>query len=188
MSDNTKTFLAFVTGAVIGSLVTWKLVEKKYKQIADDEIESVKEVYDRKLKAIDNVQKEEDIKNKHENLVKNLGYTNEAEKKNEKEEDVVEDAKIYVIPPDSFGETDYETESLTYYADKVLYNESTRKIIENIDEIVGRNSLETFGEYEDDSVFVRNDTLKRDYEILLDMRNFEDSVVIKPHYVTEDEY
>lgn len=187
MSDNARTFLAFVTGAVIGSLVTWKIVERKYKQIADDEIESVKEVYNRKLNAIDCAQKDGDLKNEHENLVKDLGYTNGTEKKNEKEEDMVEDAKIYVIPPESFGEADYETESLTYYADKVLYNESTRKIIKNVDEIVGRNSLETFGEYEDDSVFVRNDILKRDYEILLDMRNFEDSVVIKPHYVTDDE-
>lgn len=35
-----KVFI-FVLGATVGSLVTWKIVEQKYKKIADDEIESV---------------------------------------------------------------------------------------------------------------------------------------------------
>ena len=42
------------------------------------------------------------------------------------------------------------------------------------DEIVGLDSLTHFGEYEDDSVFVRNDVMKCDYEILLDHRNYKD--------------
>ena len=45
-----------------------------------------------------------------------------------------------------------------------------------MDEIVGEESLNHFGEYEDDSVFVRSDRLKCDYEILLDQRNYSDVV------------
>ena len=40
-----KNLLYFVTGAAIGSVVTWKLIEKKYKDLADEEIESVKETF-----------------------------------------------------------------------------------------------------------------------------------------------
>jgi len=40
-----KNILIFTTGAAIGSVVTWKLLEKKYKDLADEEIESVKEVF-----------------------------------------------------------------------------------------------------------------------------------------------
>ena len=39
-----KAFI-FAVGAAIGSAVTWKLVKTKYEKIADEEIESVKEVY-----------------------------------------------------------------------------------------------------------------------------------------------
>ena len=35
--------LLFISGACVGSVVTWKLIEKKYQQIAQEEIDSVKE-------------------------------------------------------------------------------------------------------------------------------------------------
>ena len=41
--------VGFVLGAAAGSLVTWKLIEKKYMDMADDEIRSVKEMYRSKI-------------------------------------------------------------------------------------------------------------------------------------------
>lgn len=41
--------VAFVFGAAAGSLVTWKVVQKKYMDYADEEIKSVKEAYSRKM-------------------------------------------------------------------------------------------------------------------------------------------
>lgn len=81
----------------------------------------------------------------------------------------------YVISPEEFGEIGYETISLTYYADEILADEMD-ELVESIDSVVGLNSLTTFGEYEDDSVFVRNDKLKCDYEILKDQRRWADIV------------
>ena len=37
--------LIFTAGAVIGSLITWKLVKTKYENIANEEIASVKETF-----------------------------------------------------------------------------------------------------------------------------------------------
>lgn len=37
--------IAFAAGAAIGSVVTWKVVKTKYEQIADEEIQSVREEY-----------------------------------------------------------------------------------------------------------------------------------------------
>lgn len=45
--------------------------------------------------------------------------------------------------------------------------------VDDVEEIVG-DGLEHFGEYEEDSVFVRNDAKRCDYEILKDLRNFSD--------------
>ena len=50
-----------------------------------------------------------------------------------------------------------------------------------MDNVVGLESLAHFGEYEDDSVFVRNDRLKCDYEILLDQRTCSDVIKQRPH-------
>ena len=80
-----------------------------------------------------------------------------------------------VIPPEDFGEFGYKCESLTYYSDKVLTFDND-EIITDIDKYVGSDSLNTFGEYEDDSVFVRNHGMKTDFEILLDSRRYSDVV------------
>ena len=82
---------------------------------------------------------------------------------------------VHVIPPESYGELGYEEVSLTYYADDVLaYDDDS--VIRDVNKVVGKGSLNTFGEYEDDSVFVRDDDKKIDYEILRDMRRYSDVV------------
>ena len=45
--------IGFVAGAAIGSLVTWKIVETKYKRIAEEEIASVNALYSGKKKVED---------------------------------------------------------------------------------------------------------------------------------------
>ena len=83
--------------------------------------------------------------------------------------------RVYVISPEEFGNNDYDAESLNYYADGVLTN-SWDEVIEDVDGFVGEDSLTRFGEYEDDCVYVRNEVLQTDYEILLDERKFSDIV------------
>ena len=46
--------------------------------------------------------------------------------------------------------------------------------INDVEGIVGIDSLTRFGEYEADSVFVRNERLKGDYEILLSLRRYSE--------------
>ena len=52
---------------------------------------------------------------------------------------------------------------------------------DEIEETIGKSSLTRFGEYEPDSVFVRNDRLKCDYEILLDERSYAEILQDKPY-------
>ena len=49
----------FSAGAAIGSIVTWKLIEAKYKQIADEEIASVKEVFTVRKKTTEDGEEDE---------------------------------------------------------------------------------------------------------------------------------
>lgn len=195
--------IAFVAGAAIGSVVTWKLVEARCLNIANEEIESTKEHFkamldealqkqaeaekDRKMEykpmvseftqePAKPVREKPDILEYKEQL-ESLNYKN---KKEGKEEGV---ECPYVISPDEFGELyEYETNSLTYYADGVLADDAG-DIIEDVDTIVGLDSLEHIGEYEEDAVHVRNDMLMSDYEILRDVRNYSEIDFKPPHLV-----
>lgn len=185
--------LAFVAGAAIGSIVTWKCVKTKYEQIAQEEIDSVKEVFARKqveslgeemgkgigdgVKTV--TQPKPDLM-EYASRIKDLGYSDNEEDSDseekyyeEKEEDEMMSDGPYVISPDEFDENGYETESLTYYADGIV-TDSYGEVIDDVDDVIGLESLEHFGEYEDDSVFVRNDDRECDYEILKDYRNYYD--------------
>jgi hypothetical protein len=165
-----KVFI-FAAGAAIGSAVTWKIVKDKYAQIAQEEIDSVKEVFSRK--SYEEVKKDSA---EYEDILNNNGYTNYSDNSTVQKEnkEVTDVTEPYVIHPDDFGENDeYETESLIYFADGVLTDDDYEPI-EDIESMVGSDSLTHFGEYEDDSVFVRNDELQTDYEILLDTRKYSD--------------
>ena len=205
MSNNLlSSFLIFATGAAIGSVVTWKLIETKYRRIADEEIESVKEHY-RSKQQDDTEEESEDYENdimvesqydkkpdlkEYAAKIAELGYNRVSEdeipyKKYNKPVKEVEEKKSesedpdfippYVITPEEFDdpEVGYEPESLTYYEDGVLAYDNG-DIVEDIETVVGKDFYKHFGEYEDDSVFIRNDWLEHDYEILKDHRCWHD--------------
>ena len=200
MSSKGMAFLAFIVGAGMGSVCTWKLLKRKYELIAQEEIDSVKAAYatreigkgfvegfrDGLKVAEDRTQKDEDdvdFKN-YASIIQKEGYTDYSRSVEEKKGEAFVE-KPYVISPEEFGEfEEYEKISLTYYADEVLADENDEEV-DDVDEIVGEESLNHFGEYEDDSVFVRNDRLKCDYEILLDQRNYSDVAKTRPHRVEE---
>jgi hypothetical protein len=94
--------------------------------------------------------------------------------------------KPYVISPEDFGEIeDYDQRTLFYYEDGVLTDDEDNPI-EDVDGVVGRGSLTHFGEYEDDSVHVRNERLRIDYEILREPNTYADVVKTKPHHAEEE--
>ena len=111
------------------------------------------------------------IKEFYRNMISEQGYDSKDGKGVEKP---VKDDAPYVITPEAFAEyEEYDTVSLTYYDDGVLADEDDN-IIEDVEGMVGVDSLTHFGEYEDDSVYVRNDRYKCDYEILRDQRKYSD--------------
>ena len=194
-------FASFVIGAAAGSVVTWKLVKDKYAQIAQEEIDSVKEYFKPSEDSTQNELAKKSINkpniNDYAKFLSETGYNDYDEltvedvrerfgyDKNETDDkdDHIFVEKPYVITPDEFGELElegYETISLVYYADHILTDDNGEPV-EDVEDIVGYESLTHFGQYEDDSVFVRNDRLKCDYEILLDTRRYDEVIKTKPH-------
>ena len=80
----------------------------------------------------------------------------------------------FVIDPSEFGENpEYDTETLTYFADGVLVDD-VDDVIEEPDIVVGLENLKVFEEFGATTVYVRNDIYNTDYEIIRDDWNYSD--------------
>ena len=185
MNNSLSKFIIFTTGAAIGSVVTWKLVKTKYERIAQEEIDSViaefnrlKEGLGKKTEETSEEEKDEPDERdeeyeEYDSILRGSEYVQYAKDKLKFEKEDKDVIEPYVIPPEEFDENGYETETLYYFADGVLAD-GCNEIVNNIDELIGEDSLTHFGEYEEDSVFVRNENLETDFEILKDRRRFSE--------------
>lgn len=182
-------FVIFFLGAAAGSFITCKILEEKYKRIADEEINSVierfREKEDEKESEVHSEPKEYKRRMTQDEYLK---LTNELGYDYKKEDNVIvseeEDGSIYVepgrdyidpyvIPPEEFGELEtYDTKSWTYYADNVI-TDDMGEIVYDPEPIIG-DALEHFGEFEDDSVHVRNENTECDYEIIKCEKSFSE--------------
>lgn len=182
----------FAAGAVVGSVVTWKLVKTKYERIAQEEIDSVKEYYANRSKDVscDNEESAdekwneepvvtEEEKEEYKELIEKCEYATESnETKTEiqnKKESEKEMDRPYVISPEEFAESERETITLRHYANDVLVDEFGGVMPKDIwEEYVGADFATHFGDYEydPDVVYVRNETFGIDYEILKELDDY----------------
>lgn len=224
---NKKLFgvLMFAAGAAIGSAVAWKLVKTKYEQIAQEEIDSVKEEYANLMESMKKnlresascgesqdsnevVREEKDeeyypddderdfteqekqqieyykLTSKYrgcaEPQVENTNENNEEGDDGNEYDDVPYINGPYVISPEDFNcsPPGYNAQPLDYFADGVLADDWG--VILDIDETIGEESLNHFGEYQDDIVYVRNEREEIDYEVTRDPRTYDEAVRTNP--------
>lgn len=176
--------LWFAAGVAVGAAATNHFFKTKYERLYQEDVESVK-------RAFSMPQQSEPVEGSTEDEVASEPDSEEVEAYNEiistqgyqtvsgnPEESIGEEVKgvrrPYVISPVEFDtEDDYEVYTLTYYADGVLVDEQGNPI-ENIEAMIGRDSLNHFGEYEEDAVHVRNEAMQCDFEILRDLDRYSD--------------
>lgn len=181
MNKGIVAFLGFAFGGVAGFFAGRKLTEQHYNQMVEEEIESVKRAFRNYSKAKTSGKKEEKKNNNETVDMKKEASRERSERKDYrayydngktevKQETESDDSQsgIYVISPDDFDSVGYDTISLKYYSDGVVADDYGEPMSEEeIENSITRESLSHFGEYEEDSVFVRNDLMKTDYEILM---------------------
>ena len=198
-----KLFNVFLVavGAAIGSAVTWKVVKDKYERIAQEEIDSVKEEFKRLYEepqvveevVIQNevddeiIEPEEDVFEptndevfEYHNIASRYRSSEDIEEENDEEGgmgDLDEAPYIngpYVISPDDFrcSPPGYNAQALDYFSDGVLAD--GWGAVMDIEKTIGEDSLNHFGEYADDILYVRNERLEIDYEITCDPRTYKE--------------
>lgn len=181
MNDKLSSVIIFCGGIFIGGFLTWDLFKTKYEKIADEEIASVKETFEHRESRPDkNYKVEEELKGNdaYVNIIDSNSYRNysnttiETNKKGGTAD--MELNHPYVITPEQYEDNvDYTKVSLTWYSDEVLEDDWGNVL--DPDDVIGRDALETFGQYEDDSIFVRDDDEQIDYEVLRDIRSYEET-------------
>lgn len=191
MNDKLSSVIIFCGGVFIGGFLTWDFFKTKYEKIADEEIASVKETFEHREPRPDkNYKVEEELKGNdaYVNIIDSNSYRNysnttiETDKKGGTAD--MELNRPYVITPEQYEDNvDYTKVSLTWYSDEVLEDDWGNVL--DPDDVIGRDALTTFGQYEDDSVFVRDDDEQVDYEVLRDTRSYEETYGHDP--VTADQ-
>ena len=209
MNTNISKPFMFAVGAAIGSFSAWFYAKKHYEKIANDEIRSMREYFRRREKELleddetegepnsseegNDSSEEEKDKGIYSNIIKESGYvrysksSNQDDSGEEDKENNIDD-EPYVIRPDLFDTLDdYESMTLTYYADGVLADMFDVPI-DNPDTLVGTDFVDCFNadEVDGDVVYVRNERKKTDFEIIEDLRNYSDMMKNKMR-LEEDE-
>ena len=191
MNDKLSSAIIFCGGVFIGGFLTWDFFKTKYEKIADEEIASVKETFEHREPRPDkNYKVEEALKGNdaYINIIDSNSYRNysntaiETDKKGGTAD--MELKQPYVITPEQYEDNvDYTKVSLTWYNDEVLEDDWGNVL--DPDDVIGSEALKTFGQYEKDSVFVRDDDEQIDYEVLLDTRSYKETYGHDP--VTADQ-
>lgn len=193
--------LYFAFGVAVGAGASWYFWKEYHRKRADEEIQSVKEAFASKKAeegksekkevqmtvdlAADSVAYEKERQSKLQDyraMVRESGYRSRTSPKDLLEDDPNEPppgdhvTKPYIIKPEDFDTIDnYDAVCYTYYADGILVDEDEDPLeIPEIATSIGLDFASHFGDYDENSVHIRNDMRHIDYEIVRDLRKYGD--------------
>ena len=203
-------FVGFVVGAAVGSAASYYILNRTYAKVIDEEVKKIKEEfkdprvvdffskYDTRSEEIETSDTSEPetprvkLKRRKPGEKGYTDYTAYSKKSEDAEEESSDeviindftgdpDALPEIIYPDSFqDEEGYATISLLYTSDGVLLDEDD-EIFDSVD-CVPSDFAEHFGEYDDDTVYAKNDRIRTYYEILRSAKSSKEIFENKRRY------
>ena len=176
-----KNTLIFLGGVAVGGLAAtlyfkkqMAILEEDYQRIATDEINNAvnnivyKEI-EETPKVEQNITYEKEDKAVYNDILKDNNYTENAAYNDEEEEDFTE---LYIITADEFGDNDeYELRTLSYFTNGVILDEDNCLFDSEFfnDNILNTLHSESKNNKDMQSVYVRDDNEKIDYEIIMEV-------------------
>lgn len=174
--------VSFAVGAAIGFIFAEQKLKKKYDQMVEQEVESIKASFKKyQIQSEDKDTAEAAAVNleNYETLINDLGYSTVTDAVDE-----IQDKTHVIITEDDFSALDdYESISLIYLADGVLVDDDyARMSEEEIAWAIGNTDLGTFADDETvDTMYVKNTKLKVAYEIIKDDQTYAELLESKPY-------
>lgn len=165
MSKVTGLFM-LTCGAAIGAWVAWSKAREYYEEKTQEAIDSVKAAYSQAKE----LEKEGAVEDVHEEEI-------------EDEPPITKQETPYGISSAEYGtRKGYTAIQLVLFADGVLADEEG---VVYKEEVVGVDMLELLLENDEDAIYIRNDTVMRDFEVITDARDY-DEVSFQPTFDPED--
>lgn len=187
--------VCFALGLAAGAAGAWYFCKEHYRKIADEEIKSVVDEFNREKRfepkaeeaPAETAQQKYDAERMsklqdYRAMIRDAGYKTRTSPKDLLEDNPDEPtpgddvAKPYVIKPEEFDTLDnYDSVCYTLYADGVLVDEDEDPLeIPEIASSIGLDYASHFGDYDENSVHIRNDLRQIDYEVIRDFRKYGD--------------
>ena len=180
----------FLGGLITGAVITYFTMKNKCEEYIQKEIKEVKDELHNRHNDVENeiidVEETEEVKDtedaenhqEYNDIINEYAPSNEVEINEIERED--DPRFAHIVTPEDFGSIEgYDYDSLYWHPNNVVTNNTDTESIhpDELYNLVGMSWSEIeshFGEYEDDTVFVRNNDLKCDYEILRTIEDFEE--------------
>ena len=191
--------IAFVAGAAVGYFAANYLLKDKYEKRFQQEVSSTIEAF--KTNKNDEHKKDDEVTYNNEKLkavsdevvvanikeyAKNIGKHDYSEVKDEKssekdEDDDIDHTKPYVITEEEVDAyMNYSITQWNYYADGVLTDENN-EVVEDVSTTIGKEAFEHLKKTSESAIYVRNDLLELDYEILKNEMTYAELLEEKPY-------
>lgn len=183
MSKKEVFVIASIASVLVGGVITYIYMKKHNKDKKPVSSNSETTNYGSSLeKEEDNSSNINDICTNYSNMISNLNYKGN-------NDDSVFKYSPYVISPEDYEDPsydDYDRVVLTYYKDNILARNDD-EVLKDPESYVGPKALSSFGMYEEDTVYVRDDMSKLQYEIDRDLRPYTEVVGPLPESYYDDE-
>ena len=177
MTSKGAALLGLALGFVAGASVAYLYLKNQMPEEVTEFVPVKNERWEEATEDGKDEEKEEDLKKANAIIAKN-SYSQYYDEKVETKRDELEQAsrsKPYIISPGEVGDIPgYDKFTLKYYRDGVLLDDANEPL-DDATSIVGDRFMTHFGEYEEDTVYVRNDRTQADYEILFIDMDFMDN-------------
>ena len=198
-----KNTLIFLSGAGAGVLGTWLYLKERYLARADAEIEDMRLHYEAKLEDLKEMERDilltADLKEENKEIISENGYENDqnsienpvisedivkkARKKSKKavREDPIDIPAPHIISFDEYtDDTSYEKCILSYFEEDEVVMDNNEEVVTDAFNILGKDNLEQFGmvygDFDDDTLYIRNELLGFDYEVVREGGSYENFV------------
>lgn len=191
--------IAFVAGAAVGYFAANYLLKDKYEKRFQQEVSSTIEAF--KTNKNDEHKKDDEVTYNNEKLkavsdevvvadikeyAKNIGKHDYSEVKDDKpseenKDDNIDHTKPYVITEEEVDAyMNYSITQWNYYADGVLTDENN-EVVEDVSTTIGKEAFEYLKKTSESAIYVRNDLLELDYEILKNEMTYAELLEEKPY-------
>jgi hypothetical protein len=183
-----KSILMFIGGLVIGAGASWVYHKNKYEEMVQDEVEelrahmkendskSIRKPSEDSRESVKEYVEELTLEQYDESLENAKKIINYSKYSTANDEVITDECRPpFVVTPEDFASLPgYDTDTFYYHQDDIISN-CDNEMVDDIELTFGMSIIkikEQFGVYEDDAVYIRNERLKTDYEILRDESDY----------------